>query len=131
MGAVGGEDVDAAGAGGEQVAIPVHLHPIRQAGELVHQRGRVVEHPALAERAVLFDRERHPDRSLRVRLRHVERLLIRREGDAVGAGHLLREEGKLAVFRQAVNAAEIEFPARIVEVFRQAVRGIGEVEVAV
>ena len=71
---------------------------------------RVEEHLALADRAVLEHRKRHADRPRPVRVGHVERLLVRRERDAVGPLELFGEQRHLAVRRDAIDALEVAAP---------------------
>src|SRR5262249_50901178 len=86
---------------------------------------------SLAERTVGLDLERHPHSLLGIGIGHVERLLIRRKGDAVGPGHVLGQQRQFAVLAQAVDATEIQLARGIVPVLLQAVGRIGEVEIAV
>ena len=128
--AVGGEDVDAAGAGRPEVARGVHLHAVGKARLALPSPASVTSantRPG-ADRAVGLHRICHPDRLFRVRLRDVERLLVRREGEAVRRVQLLRQQGERAVGAEAVHALEGEFLLRIVPAIRQAVRRIGEVQ---
>ena len=90
------------------------FRPSGKPGILPIMRRRVVNDAALAERAVGVDRESHPDGLCRVGLRDVQRLLVGREGDAVGPRHLVGQQRQLAVRRQPVHAAEIELAARVV-----------------
>src|SRR5262249_7254147 len=90
--AVGGQDEYAAGAGGEDVTIFVHLHAVRQALLLAGPLGGVEEDAALAEGAVLADGEALPVGEGGVGVGDVEGPLVGRQGDAVGLAHLLGEQ---------------------------------------
>src|SRR5258708_4764817 len=80
------EDVDAAGSGGEEVALGVDLHTVGQPLALGAHPARGVEEDApVRDRAVRLDVVGHPDRALRGRVGDVQRLVIWREGDAVGS----------------------------------------------
>src|SRR5258708_7220336 len=71
------EDVDASGAGGEEMALGVDLEAVGQSLLLrAHPARGVEEHAAVRDGAVRLDVVGHPDGALRVRVRDVQRPVI-------------------------------------------------------
>src|SRR4051812_16107122 len=128
----GRETIDSAGARRPNVALLIDRQSVGKAGAaLLGPFGAVVEHAAFAERAIGLDGERFPNRDIGIGLCDVECLLVRREADAIGARHFLGEQRHLAVFAEAINAEPIELARWVLLALGQAVRRIGEVEIAV
>jgi hypothetical protein len=131
VGAVGREDVDAAGSRREDVAAFVDLQPVRAPTPPADPRRCVREDPGGAERAVVLHRECHPEGALPVGVRHVERPLVGREGETVRRRELAGRERRRGVARHAVDARPRELARRVVERPRQAERRVGEPHLAV
>ena len=129
MGAIGGNDEDATGAGGEDVPRGVDLEPVgKPLLSFLEELRAVEEGLAGIERAVGLDVEHLPDRRLGIGLGHIETLLIGGKADAVGTGHRVAQERYRAVGGDPVDATEVEFAALVVEALGEAVGGVGEVD---
>ena len=124
MVAFGGEDPDAAGAGGEEVAVLVDLEAVGQAGALVaHVVGGVEEGAAVARGAIGGEVPGFPEGALGIGVGHVEGAAVRGEGDAVGAGEFGGEQGDGAVGGATVDALEVHLAAWAVGAAFEAVGG--------
>ena len=82
--AFGREDRDAAGHGGEHVAVLVDGQAVARARCFACEFAGVEELAAFAERAVGLHRKRHDDRPRAVRIGDVQRFLIRRKAMPFG-----------------------------------------------
>ena len=131
--AVGREDVHAAGAGGEQVAVLVDLHAVGQAllAALTQAVASKNTRP-LPERAVGLA-PRRPSRSAASGSDWATYSVFSSGEKAMPLGRVISLVSSVTLpsVRDAIHAAEIELAARIVEVLRQAVGRIGEVQIAV
>src|SRR6185503_10150975 len=108
------EDVDAAGAGREEMALGIDLHAVGEPLLLrAHPARGVEEDAAVGDGAVRLHVVGHPDRARGVGVRDVQRLLIRREGDSVGPRELLCQQGHLAIPADTVDALEVELLVRV------------------
>ena len=90
-----------------------------------------MENASLRKRTVGFQVEGGPVSGLWIRLRHIERAPVRREGDAVRGRDVLRDQCYRSVLREPVDAAPIHPPPWVVEAVGQAVGRVGEIQVAV
>lgn len=90
----------------------------------------VEKHATIRDCAVFVDIIGQPGCPLWVDIGHVERLLIRREGNAVWRLDVMDQQGHCAIFGQAIDPLNRSF-ARIVEGMREAKRRIGKIQVAV
>ena len=107
MGAVGREDPDPAGAGSVEVPSGIKLEPVGNA--LGGFAGDIGEDATLTEGSVVFNGVGEPDLLIGVGVRYVERFLVRREADSIGAGLLAEFLDRLAVGAEPKDAVEGDF----------------------
>ena len=123
------DEMHAARAGRPDVARDIGLQTIGQAAVLLHHRGRIVEEAGWPESAVDIHWKRLPDRGLRVRLGHVERLLIGAQRDTVWKRHFLGEQGHAARGRDPVDAVPGDLAGlRVLRAFGESIGWIGEID---
>ena len=121
--------MNAGGAGAIDISLCVDLHAIGMAGLVALQR---VEQLAVAERAVCFHVE---NADMRPRcVVDIDALLVRREGEAIGAGKVGHHRRQRAIRGQAKHALPVEVTLDVVAFHagdQQAVLHLGPVDGAV
>src|SRR5262245_47699841 len=117
--------MNAAGAAAIDVALAVHLHPVRRART---QARRLGPDAAVGERSAGLHVE-HAD-VLALRVVDIELPLVTGEAQAVGLAEIRGESGQsAAIWLDAVDTPEIELErARLAVVLGAAVGGIGEID---
>ena len=95
-------DPHSAGAGAVNVALNVHLHPIRRAVVVVEKVG---EEPPIADGAVV-QRVKHPDVTAS-RVVDVQQGLVRRKAESIAVDKIVHQQGQATV-------AQVQFIDRLV-----------------
>ena len=90
-----GNDTQSAWSCAKDVALPIDLEPIRSEEGIFTPAGRIEKHATVRDGAVFSDIVGEPGRPIRIDVGHVERLLIRREGNAVQSLDVMDEQGSL------------------------------------
>jgi len=111
--------------------LPVDLDTVRSALPLSHERSCVKECSPFRDSSILGYIKRQPRRFFGIDVRDVESLFVWRKGNTVRGFDFPSEKRQLAAGREPVEAAEIEFFARIVERLWQPEGWIREIKVTV
>ena len=103
MSAIRRDDKDTPRTGGEQVAVFVDLHAVRNAGFSFRPESRIEQSFTVRDGAIRFHIIDHPDGIAGVGVADIELFLVRRERDAIGGFDILCEEREFAVFSEFVE----------------------------